>query len=589
MIFYQIQNGNSQVFDDFSDGDIENNPTWQGDTNSFTVTSEGALQLNAGEESPQSIYTFLDFPDTISWKIDLRMEFSPSGSNQLKNFLVLDGIDKTVASGYYFEIGESGSADEFKFYYLNSGSPELLASLTSSAIQSDPVKLSVEIDRFPDGLWEIRLNPDESFPSFSEAFVNHSEFDFASAKMIEIECHFTSSRKDKFFFDNVSVSKYQQDLTGPIIKGIELLNASSVRLISDEALESVAATDITNYQITGNGYGGSIAEVLLEDARTIVINLSEPLLDGVLYQLTVLGLKDELLNTGIDATFDLFLMSIAKEGDLVVNEVLFNPETGGVDFVEILNISDKAFSLEKIALINSSKNDEKIIGQNYDLLPGKYLCLTSDVSYIKETYQTPDSANFLQVSIPALNNDGGNVSIVNLKTGTVIDAFDYSETYHFQGLDDLNGVSLERINPFSDSQAESNWFSASAAVGFATPGYQNSAFLNATLEGFDLLDFESTTFSPDQDGFEDQLVVKYLFPSTGYLVDIDIYDQKGRHVKKLVNNESLSQSGFVLWDGLSKYNEIANLGIYFVVLEAFNAQGNVLRAKKLIVLAHNLE
>ena len=153
----------------------------------------------------------------------------------------------------------------------------------------------------------------------------------------------------------------------------------------------------------------------------------------------------------------------------------------------------------------------------------------------------------------------------------------------------MNGVSLERINPFSDSQAESNWFSASAAVGFATPGYQNSAFLNATLEGFDLLDFESTTFSPDQDGFEDQLVVKYLFPSTGYLVDIDIYDQKGRHIKKLVNNESLSQSGFVLWDGLNKNNELANLGIYFVVLEAFNAQGNVLRAKKLIVLAHNLE
>jgi hypothetical protein len=141
-------------------------------------------------------------------------------------------------------------------------------------------------------------------------------------------------------------------------------------------------------------------------------------------------------------------------------------------------------------------------------------------------------------------------------------------------------VSLERVSPDSD-----RWFSASSSVLFATPGYRNSVYLNPTLGGDETLSFENKTFSPNQDGSDDQLIIRYKLPDNGYLVDINIFDQYGRKIRTLANNELFTEEGFILWDGAGEGGKKLSIGIYFVVFEAYNAVGNVIASKKPAILA----
>ena len=67
----------SQLFEDFSDGDFTNNPSWEGDTSEFIVNSNLVLQLNAPSVTDTSFLSVetgtLDFSSNISWDFYVKM------------------------------------------------------------------------------------------------------------------------------------------------------------------------------------------------------------------------------------------------------------------------------------------------------------------------------------------------------------------------------------------------------------------------------------------------------------------------------------------------------------------------------------
>ena len=69
----------SQLFDDFSDGDFLNNPSWGGDTSEFIVNSNFVLQLNSPAITDTSYLSVetgtLDFSSNISWSFYVKMDF----------------------------------------------------------------------------------------------------------------------------------------------------------------------------------------------------------------------------------------------------------------------------------------------------------------------------------------------------------------------------------------------------------------------------------------------------------------------------------------------------------------------------------
>ena len=224
------------------------------------------------------------------------------------------------------------------------------------------------------------------------------------------------------------------------------------------------------------------------------------------------------------------------------------------------------------------------------MMPGEYIVFTEDRTDILEKYTVQNEAALIENDLPSFNDKDGNVSIF-YKDGDnriMIDSFDYNENLHFALLDDEDGVSLERISFNTPTQTASNWHSAASTVGFATPTYENSQ-VRSIQNNSEIFSIPETVFSPDQDGFQDILLIEYKVENQSYLATINIYDAKGRLVKELYRNELLAQQGTLTWDGLTDEGLKARIGIYVILAEIFNLDGDTQQFKKTCVLAGQLD
>ena len=135
---------------------------------------------------------------------------------------------------------------------------------------------------------------------------------------------------------------------------------------------------------------------------------------------------------------------------------------------------------------------------------------------------------------------------------------------HFQLLKNKEGISLERSSIGRATNASGNFKSAASKADFATPGYQNSQ-TDPEQQSATVFSLASKTFSPDNDGFEDQLKLNYQLAANN-LITIDIFNTRGILIKKLINNETLSTQGTINWDGTTDNNTLAKPGIYIIAI-----------------------
>lgn len=71
--------------------------------------------------------------------------------------------------------------------------------------------------------------------------------------------------------------------------------------------------------------------------------------------------------------------------------------------------------------------------------------------------------------------------------------------------------------------------------GFATPGYRNSQ-LDTPLPRKENVTFEQTAFSPDNDGFNDELIIRCSMEEPGWVANCHVFDINGTLVCQLLNN-----------------------------------------------------
>ena len=150
-------------------------------------------------------------------------------------------------------------------------------------------------------------------------------------------------------------------------------------------------------------------------------------------------------------------------------------------------------------------------------------------------------------------------------------------------LQEVEGVSLERVDPLIASDQISNWKSASSQAGFATPGAKNSNSSSDRQidQGINIV---PEAFIP-RIGQPDFARIEYAFPNGGYIGSVHIFDVFSNLVKTVAENELLGTSGFFRWDGDQDDGSQAEIGPYLVRFDVFDATGNAKRIFKRVVVA----
>ena len=578
----------AQVTDDFADGDFTQNPVWTGTTELFKVNGNQQLQLNAeGEAIAWLSLPFSEY-ETMEWRFWIKETFAPSGNNYSDVWLCSDLADLTQAThGYFLRFGEAGSNDAITLFRKDAEGEQQICRCREGAIAASfSVALRVVCDR--NGHWMILTCYDNSGMYVVEA--EGDDDTYGRNGYFGLFSKFTSSNAKKVYFDDVYIGSFLVDDDPPALLLYKAVDPTHLKLGFSEALLETTALEPARYSVDhGIGYplsvsfGANQGTIILEYERDFVVDIE--------YQLTVSCLQDQWGNTmDFDITVTFRLPDVADEGDIVINEILFNPIAPGVDYVELYNNSNKTFDLGDLLLgvikesfPNPPDTTLKEIGtDSYLFHPRTYVLLSADSEIVGRQYDCPTD-NFVQMaSFPGYINAGGTAILTN-KEGVVIDQMYYSEDMHYPLLKVTKGVALERISFDQPSMDANNWHSAAERVHFGTPGQPNSMMQSMASSNDEIL-VSPDIFSPDGDGIDDACFISYRFDEAGYTMNIYIFNVAGQLIRHLAKGELVGQEGSVIWNGSDNNGNKVPVGVYVVVTEVFNFNGTVKQFKNAVVV-----
>ncbi|HEY0652311.1 MAG TPA: lamin tail domain-containing protein, partial [Chryseosolibacter sp.] len=448
----------------------------------------------------------------------------------------------------------------------NAGEPLILKDSTGRTV--DSVHYTVEWhdhSEKADGGWALELIDPENICSEGENWTSSTD-----------EAGGTPGREN-------SVKAEKPDLTPPVVTAVFALSADTLTVAFNEKLnEQLPSRE--NFAISPPLTMGSVF-FADKSKRAYTIALSTPIQNRTRYQITFDNIADCAGNAyRPESELYFALPEKAEPGDIIVNEILFNPRPTGVDFVELFNRSEKYINLKdwnSANLVNDTlTNKKEITNDNIIFAPGDFLVLTTDPNTLKGEYLQGDEQKMSKTSLPSLSDDEGSFVLLD-DDQMVIDTLFYSDDQHSPFLKNDEGVSLERIDVHSSS-AGNNWQSASASSGYATPGLPNSNAFQNLFE--DAVSVNPEIFSP-QNGQPDFAMISYNVEHAGFVANVKIVNQQGRVIKEIAENELLGVDGFFTWRGDTAQGGRAASGAYMVWFEMVDANGNVVTIKKRVVVA----
>ena len=311
----------------------------------------------------------------------------------------------------------------------------------------------------------------------------------------------------------------------------------------------------------------------------IDLQLQSELRDGEWYDLSVAGGVIDCSGNGASSVNFRFAMPQYVDSlDVVINEILFNPISGGYTFIELYNRSQKAIQVNDLQLSLRNNNGElstpvELTGEPFLLLPDQYLVVSRNVESVMHQFGATNHSAFLQMPrMPSLTRESGRIVLLN-RSLRVVDEVHYNSKQHVDFLNVGSGVSLERIHPDRSSLDPGNWHTAAQTAGFGTPGRQNSQYIAFTETGKAEVSLIPEVFSPDNDGLDDFLNINYRFDTPSLMGEVIIFDSAGRKIKQLVQQQLLAAEGTIIWDGSDDRGRKVLTGIYIVYFQAYNSTG----------------
>ena len=390
-----------------------------------------------------------------------------------------------------------------------------------------------------------------------------------------------------------SVDGTNADRQLPALLRTYTIDSITIIAVFDEPLDSTSAAMVSNYQFE-NAIGNPVAAKPLPPLFSEVqLTLPAKIRANEVYHLTTDNVTDCTGNIiGMMNTAKAGMPVTADTMDIVLNEILFNPNTNGYDYVEFHNRSNKIIDMKQLYVANRTatrafNNVTQLSSLSFLFFPGEYYVITENSQSLNQNYLVKDPDKILELSsLPSLPDDHGNIVLLN-HFGNIVDELEYDHKWHFGLIDNEAGVALERIDYDKATQNRNNWTSAASTAGYGTPGYQNSQFKTGE-QAKSAITITPKIFSPDNDGYDDYCFISYGVPEPGYIANITIFDAAGRPVRYLAKNAILGLNGNFRWDGLNDNQKALSMGIYVVLTEIFNLNGYTKKFKSVVTIAKKM-
>lgn len=216
---------------------------------------------------------------------------------------------------------------------------------------------------------------------------------------------------------------------------------------------------------------------------------------------------------------------------VVINEIYHLPiaENGDVEWIECYTMMP-GVDLQNWAIMDATGNPKVITGQETSLDEGIFFILAHNFEEFTLRYPGVNALVLQPESWPSLNNTGDDLTL-QTSSGLTVDNVNYNSVWGGTA-----GISLERIEPGSPSNAETNWGSCVAASG-STPGDKNSI----AIRDFDLM-LSLLTVAPANPDPEESVSLFAYVRNVG-LNSVSAYDLR---LFNDVNNDGMESAGELL-------------------------------------------
>lgn len=458
----------AQFVDSFVDGDFLATPEWQGDQGFFSVVN-GRLKLQAPAVSGTAqLSTASKALHEASWEFSVQMDFTPSSSNYAKVYLAADQPDlRLPVNGYFVKVGNT-SREVSLYRQTGTGEVEIIDGL-DDRVNQPVVNVRIKVTRDAEGNWELLTETGTAWQSEGAIpDVIHRRSDWFG-----VQCVFTSTRSDKFWFDDFLVNGSEiPDLQPPVIVRVDATEPTEFEIRFSEPIDP-SGLQFDNVRVIE--IGNVVFLALTNNDSVLNCRLPSPMKNGVTYEMEVSDLSD-LSGNSMPTTMEYvryFRPGESSPKSVLITEVLPDPSPQiglpAVEFAELYNAGQDPFDLKNWRLTDGSSTG---MFPEYILLPGEYVIVTSAAG----TGLFGTSPVVVLVNFPSLNNAGDKLVLMS-NTGLGIDSVNYTLAW-FRDEDKANGGwSLELIDPGNPCGEADNWAASDDERG-GTPGGRNSIFAN---------------------------------------------------------------------------------------------------------------
>ncbi len=462
--------GYSQTEDNFSDGNFISNPTWVGDTALFIINDAQQLQLNdsdGGNAQLQLPCTFM--AENIEWRLFVQFNFSPSNSNFGKIYLITPSpISNHNGNGFYLQIGESLSNDAIELFYQNGNHLESICRGIDGKI-AEAFALFIKVTYY-EGLWEIYTGENEEILTL-EASGNKEIEEIQQG--ISLQLQYTSSNKNRFFFDNFYFGPPLIDTTPPTIIHTTLEDdLKTVSVQFSEPLEYQSATNRANYLANNTMHPDSIT-FSDEFFTKCHLHFTNNFPEREAHHLKINYLSDLDGNT-ITEWEGTFSHITPQRYDIIITEIMADPSPSVMlpecEYIELFNPNSELTMMLNNWKLTVGRYEKEL--PNFSIAPQEYAIIVAEkyLPYFRD-YENVIAVSSLSIS------DGGQHLVLKDQDNMVVHEVNFSSSWHKEPAKKEGGWALEMGNHNYPCIGEENWHSCTALAG-GTPGARNSVFSN---------------------------------------------------------------------------------------------------------------